>query len=686
MSLPFRWSCLPAIVASAGLLAADLASTRPAFAQTPPPASAADEATADGVVPPARVGWLAGLSGSVSFHSANQDQWQAATQNYPMASGDSVWTQPQAQASVMIDASRFTLAGASEFTLQNIDQTTIQAVLSQGEVFINLVDMKPGQSVTITTPRGTVQFAGNGRYDLIAGDATAPTLVSVVTGGLQFSGPGLASPQALGAQQSLTVSGSDPVTASIGPIQQSPFLTAELEQIAPPPPPGAVVPPPVTAEMTGASVLTRYGSWSSEPSVGTVWFPQVASSWVPYRDGHWAYVQPWGWTWVDNAPWGFAPFHYGRWAEFDGRWGWVPAPAGVTYAEPPAYAPALVTFLGVAAGAAVGAAIASGSIGWAPLGLREPYYPPYRVPPRVFAAYNRPFVQNYNQFYQRHVTVVNNHVTYRDVTINRITINQQRGATFVPRAAMLQGRPVAGAFRAPPQNARFETFRPGAPQGLPRPQPGARAEAPHAAAPGPAIHPMRNGAGGRPSLPPLAAHMAGTPAMRPAAARPRAPQPEAHGPGKPIGAQPPPVRSEGRAAPGPQTGRPAESFGQPPHAPAQHGPAPQMPHAPQPRPVPQARPAPAPARAPEAAHQAPHPQHEAPRPVPHAAPAQAQHPAPHAQVPRPAPQAPAPRPAARSPAPRPEPHAAAPHPAPRPPAPQQAPRPPQGHQNVRSPQ
>ena len=22
---------------------------------------------------------------------------------------------------------------------------------------------------------------------------------------------------------------------------------------------------------------------------------------------------PWGWTWVDDAPWGFAPFHYGRW-------------------------------------------------------------------------------------------------------------------------------------------------------------------------------------------------------------------------------------------------------------------------------------------------------------------------------------------------------------------------------------
>ena len=24
------------------------------------------------------------------------------------------------------------------------------------------------------------------------------------------------------------------------------------------------------------------------------------------------YVRP-GWTWVDDAPWGWAPYHYGRW-------------------------------------------------------------------------------------------------------------------------------------------------------------------------------------------------------------------------------------------------------------------------------------------------------------------------------------------------------------------------------------
>ena len=89
--------------------------------------------------------------------------------------------------------------------------------------------------------------------------------------------------------------------------------------------------------------LDSYGSWSVQPEYGNVWFPRtVAAGWVPYRDGHWAWIDPWGWTWVDDAPWGFAPFHYGRWAYFDRGWGWVPGPRTVR----PVYAPALVAFVG----------------------------------------------------------------------------------------------------------------------------------------------------------------------------------------------------------------------------------------------------------------------------------------------------------------------------------------------------
>ena len=63
--------------------------------------------------------------------------------------------------------------------------------------------------------------------------------------------------------------------------------------------------------------------------MAAVWYPNVYPGWAPYREGHWAWVEPWGWTWVDDAPWGFAPFHYGRWVNVGGRWGWVPGPVAV---------------------------------------------------------------------------------------------------------------------------------------------------------------------------------------------------------------------------------------------------------------------------------------------------------------------------------------------------------------------
>ena len=48
--------------------------------------------------PPARVGRLAQVTGAVSFHSADENKWQAATLNYPVTSGSSFWTEPDAHA------------------------------------------------------------------------------------------------------------------------------------------------------------------------------------------------------------------------------------------------------------------------------------------------------------------------------------------------------------------------------------------------------------------------------------------------------------------------------------------------------------------------------------------------------------------------------------------------------------
>jgi hypothetical protein len=70
--------------------------------------------------------------------------------------------------------------------------------------------------------------------------------------------------------------------------------------------------------------LTPYGTWVLIDGV-RYWRPSVAANnpdWAPYMtNGHWVYSDL-GWTWVSDYPWGWAPFHYGRWLRHH-VYGWV---------------------------------------------------------------------------------------------------------------------------------------------------------------------------------------------------------------------------------------------------------------------------------------------------------------------------------------------------------------------------
>jgi hypothetical protein len=82
--------------------------------------------------------------------------------------------------------------------------------------------------------------------------------------------------------------------------------------------------------------LSPYGEWVEDPQYGYVWSPNgVDPDWRPYTLGHWVYSDDEGWVWVSDEPWGWGPFHYGRWFVSSGRWVWVPgsdwAPAWVSW-------------------------------------------------------------------------------------------------------------------------------------------------------------------------------------------------------------------------------------------------------------------------------------------------------------------------------------------------------------------
>ncbi len=140
----------------------------------------------------------------------------------------------------------------------------------------------------------------------------------------------------------------------------------------------------VSDEMTGYEDLDAYGTWTYQAGYGACWTPTgVAVDWAPYRMGHWVWIAPWGWTWVDDEPWGFAPFHYGRWAFVSSRWFWVPGRVFVR----PVYAPALVAFVG-GGGFHLSVGVGGPGVAWFPLGPGEVYMPWYRT--------SRGYVNNVN--------------------------------------------------------------------------------------------------------------------------------------------------------------------------------------------------------------------------------------------------------------------------------------------------
>ena len=83
-----------------------LVAATPAAAQQP---EAAQE-------PPARVGSITIVSGNIAFHMAGETQWSAARVNYPVATGGSFWTDPQARAEIQIGPSTIDMPGAPSST------------------------------------------------------------------------------------------------------------------------------------------------------------------------------------------------------------------------------------------------------------------------------------------------------------------------------------------------------------------------------------------------------------------------------------------------------------------------------------------------------------------------------------------------------------------------------------------
>lgn len=387
--------------------------------------------------PPSRVARLNYVQGSVSYQPSGSQDWLQADLDYPLTTGDNLWADTDSRGEVHIGSTAFRISSQTGISFLNLNDQAVQVELAQGSLEVNVRELGPDQAYEIDAPNLAFSVLRPGEYRLDVDPNSQATTVTVYGGQGTVTGGGQTFNVTPG--ESAIYTGTNQLSQNMQEAPQ-PDSFEDWARSREDREEHVLSARYVSPEMTGYEDLDEYGSWHSDPDYGNYWAPnRVAADWEPYHEGHWCWVAPWGWTWVDNEPWGFAPFHYGRWAIIGGAWGWVPGPVAVA----PVYAPALVGFVG---GGGFGVAVSFGGgigVGWFPLGPRDVYVPAYRVSPRYVQEINVSNTRIINR-----TTVIN---VYNNYTVNHVTnvnytyVNNARAVTVVNRDAFVGGRPVASS-------------------------------------------------------------------------------------------------------------------------------------------------------------------------------------------------------------------------------------------------
>ena len=412
--------------------------------------SLAPRAKADDDDPPSRVARLAYAQGSVSFQPAGTEDWVTAGLNRPITTGDKLWSDSDSRSELQLDGSLIRLSSNTGFSFLNLSDHVTQIQLTAGTLLVRVRRLDESETYEIDTPNLAFSVLRPGLYRISVNEAGDSTAIRIRSGEGEVTGGGAA--YTVHANDFVTFSGTDQLSAEAdgGGYNEDQFDTWGATRDRRYDNSGSTR--YVSADVVGYEDLDDHGSWRRTPDNGYVWFPRTTEQgWAPYHNGHWDYIEPWGYTWVDDEPWGFAPFHYGRWVNYEGSWGWVPAPPrteGAVYVRP-VYAPALVAWVGgphfaIGIGVGGGESYGSGvSVGWFPLGPREVYVPSYHV--------SRNYVNNVNvsnttvnttvvnNYYN--TTVVNNNVNVTNVKYVNQSVPGAVAAT-TPRA-FTSAQPVA---------------------------------------------------------------------------------------------------------------------------------------------------------------------------------------------------------------------------------------------------
>jgi hypothetical protein len=295
----------------------------------------AAEAVADDVedeAPVPRVARLSFVQGDVSFLRAGVNEWAAAVENLPLLAGDQIYAGQGARAELQLGRGNYIrLSESTALTITELLDTSAQFEVTEGIAIIRAERLAASfQRFEVDTPNAALVLQQDGLYRVnVRGENDSEVIVrngavevSTLDGNFKVR-EGYRLIVDTNPQGRLEIAidssrddwdqwNSDRDTAiDAATVTASPDYVNSYET--------------TYNSFYGASDLSNYGTWTSDPTYGNCWRPRVANDWVPYRNGQWLWVPRVGWTWLSNEPWGWAPYHYGRWI-FVTRFGWTWVP------------------------------------------------------------------------------------------------------------------------------------------------------------------------------------------------------------------------------------------------------------------------------------------------------------------------------------------------------------------------
>jgi len=383
--------------------------------------------------PPVRVARLSYLKGPVSFRPAGSDIWTPAVLNRPLTSGDELWTDAGGGAEVHLGFTAIRLGSKTDFGLLELSDDAFQAKLTEGTTAIRMERLEQGEVFEIDTPNASVAPTGAGEYRIAVTPASNSTDIVVRSGEIEVTNAKQAFEVGAGHRAHVNRSHLMNEIQAAPPLDEFDRFCRRRDSEEE----GSESKKYVAGSVIGAYDLDGHGTWGLEPELGSYWTPRVDPGWAPYRFGRWAWIEAWGWTWIDDASWGFAPFHYGRWKRMGNRWCWIPGKPGV----PQVFAPALVVFVGRgSARSQFSDRVAKESVAWLPLGPGEVYVPAYQASRQYLMELNAAIVNS---------PMLDEAAFARQSYANRSVTD---AITAVPRQILTSGQPVGSS--AIPVDAR----------------------------------------------------------------------------------------------------------------------------------------------------------------------------------------------------------------------------------------